>query len=77
MQTDYIEIYYQHRQYENIPVEEVAGFMQKLIDDEKILNWGLSEVGEEIIRRAHKVCPVAAIHGRNDRKKNKKLFDLL
>lgn len=64
LQTDHIDIYWQHRQDKNIPVEEVAGVMQKLIDEGKILNWGLSEVGEEIIRRAHKVCPVAAIQNR-------------
>ena len=64
LQTDYIDIYYQHRQDKNIPVEEVAGVIQELIDEGKILNWGLSEVDEETIRRAHKVCPVAAIQNR-------------
>lgn len=64
LQTDYIDIYYQHRQDKNIPVEEVAGVMQELIDEGKILHWGLSEVDEEIIRRAHKVCPVTAIQNR-------------
>lgn len=64
LQTDYIDIYYQHRQDKNIPVEEVAGVMQQLIDEGKILHWGLSEVGEEVIRRAHKVCPVTAIQNR-------------
>ena len=64
LQTDYIDIYYQHRQDKNVPVEEVAGVMQKLIDEGKILHWGLSEVDEETIRRAHKVCPVTAIQNR-------------
>ena len=64
LQTDHIDIYYQHRQDKNVPVEEVAGVMQKLIDEGKILHWGLSEVDEDIIRRAHKVCPVTAIQNR-------------
>ena len=64
LQTDYIDIYYRHRQDKNIPVEEVAGVMQKLIDEGKILHWGLSKVDEETIRRAHKVCPVTAIQNR-------------
>ena len=64
LQTDYIDIYWQHRQDPNVPVEEVAGVMHRLIDEGKILSWGLSEVGEEIIRRAHKICPVTAIQNR-------------
>ena len=64
LQTDYIDIYYQHRQDKNVPVEEVAGVMQQLIDAGKILHWGLSEVEEDTIRRAHKVCPVTAIQNR-------------
>ena len=64
LQTDHIDIYWQHRQDKNVPVEEVAGVMQQLIDDGKILHWGLSEVDEQTIRRAHKVCPVTAIQNR-------------
>ena len=64
LQTDHIDIYYQHRQDKNVPVEEIASIMQKLIDEGKILHWGLSEVEEETIRRAHKVCPVTAIQNR-------------
>ena len=64
LQTDYIDIYYQHRQDKNVPVEEVAGVMKKLIDEGKILHWGLSEVDEETLRRAHKVCPVTTIQNR-------------
>ena len=64
LQTDHIDIYWQHRQDKNIPVEEVAGVMQQLIDEGKILSWGLSEVEEEIIRRACKICPPAAIQNR-------------
>lgn len=64
LQTDHIDLYYQHRPDPNVPVEEVAGIMQKLKDEGKILHWGLSEADEAYIRRAHKVCPVTAIQNR-------------
>jgi aryl-alcohol dehydrogenase-like predicted oxidoreductase len=64
LQTDHIDIYYQHRQDPNVPVEEVAGVMQDLIREGKILHWGLSEVDEDVIRRAHAVCPVTAVQNR-------------
>lgn len=64
LQTDHIDIYYQHRQDPNVPVEEVAGVMQDLIKEGKILRWGLSEVKEDTIRRAHAVCPLTAVQNR-------------
>lgn len=64
LQTDHIDIYYQHRQDPNVPVEEVAGVMQELIKAGKILRWGLSEVNEDTIRRAHAVCPLTAVQNR-------------
>lgn len=64
LHTDYIDIYYQHRQDPDVPVEEVAGVMADLIKEGKILHWGLSEVGEDTIRRAHKICPVTAVQNR-------------
>ena len=64
LKTDHIDIYYQHRQDPDIPVEEVAGVMSELIKQGKILYWGLSEVDEDTIRRAHAVCPVTAIQNR-------------
>ena len=62
--TDHIDLYYQHRPDPDVPVEEVAGVMKELIEEGKILHWGLSETNEETIRRAHKVCPVTAIQNR-------------
>lgn len=62
--TDHIDLYYQHRPDPDVPVEEVAGVMKELIAEGKIRYWGLSESGEETIRRAHKVCPVTAIQNR-------------
>lgn len=62
--TDHIDLYYQHRSDPDVSVEEVAGVMTELIQEGKITHWGLSEADEEIIRRAHKVCPVTAIQNR-------------
>lgn len=64
LQTDHIDLYYQHRQDPSVPVEEVAGLMSRLMEEGKITHWGLSEVTEDTIRRAHKVCPVTAIQNR-------------
>lgn len=64
LQTDHIDLYYQHRVDPKIPIEEVAGTVKDLVDEGKITHWGLSEVDEETLRRAHKVCPVTAIQNR-------------
>lgn len=64
LNTNHIDLYYQHRNDPNIPIEEVAGVMAELIKEGKITHWGLSEVDEDTIRRAHKVCPVTAIQNR-------------
>lgn len=60
-QTEYIDLLYQHRMDPSIPIEEVAGTMAELIQAGKIRHYGLSEVGEATIRRAHAEHPVAAI----------------
>lgn len=62
--TDHIDLYYQHRNDPNIPIEEVAGVMADLIKEGKITHWGLSEANEEIIRKANTVCPITAIQNR-------------
>jgi aryl-alcohol dehydrogenase-like predicted oxidoreductase len=59
--TDHVELYYQHRVNPDVPVEEVAGSMGKLISAGKILGWGLSQATVEQIRRAHATTPVAAV----------------
>lgn len=64
LNTDHIDLYYQHRPDPDVPIEEVAGVMAELIKEGKITHWGLSEAGEEILRRAHAVCPVTAIQNR-------------
>ena len=64
LQTDHIDLYYQHRNDPKVTIEEVAGVMSELIQEGKITHWGLSEATEEQIRRAHAVCPVTAVQNR-------------
>ncbi|MGN1032054.1 MAG: aldo/keto reductase [Intestinibacter sp.] len=64
LQTDHIDLYFQHRVDPIVPIEEVAGVMSDLIQEGKITHWGISEATEEIIRRAHKICPLTAIENR-------------
>lgn len=64
LQTDHIDLYFQHRNDPRVPVEEVAEVMNDLIKEGKILHWGLSEANEENIRRAHAVCPLSAVENR-------------
>ncbi|MGM9570894.1 MAG: aldo/keto reductase [bacterium] len=62
--TDHIDLYYQHRFDPAVPIEEVAGVMSDLIKEGKITHWGLSEATEDIIRRAHVICPITAVQNR-------------
>lgn len=64
LRTDCIDLYYQHRIDAQTPPEVVAETMGELIREGKIRAWGISEVGESYLRRAHAVCPVAAIQNR-------------
>ena len=64
LKTDHIDLYFQHRIDADVPPEEVAGVMADLIQEGKILHWGISEVNEDYLRRAHAVCPVAAVENR-------------
>jgi aryl-alcohol dehydrogenase-like predicted oxidoreductase len=59
--TDYIDLCYQHRVDPEVPMEEVAGVVQQLIAEGKVLHFGLSEAGAASIRRAHAVQPVTAL----------------
>ena len=64
LNTDHIDLYYQHRIDENVTPEEVAETMKELMQEGKITHWGISETNEEYLRRAHAVCPVTAIQNR-------------
>jgi aryl-alcohol dehydrogenase-like predicted oxidoreductase len=61
LKTDRIDLFYQHRQDPNVPVEDVAGTVKELIQAGKVKHFGLSEAGAQTIRRAHAVQPVAAL----------------
>ena len=64
LQTDHIDLYYQHRTDPQVEPETVASVMADLIKEGKILHWGLSEANVEYMRRAHSVCHVTAIQNR-------------
>ncbi|UHQ21144.1 aldo/keto reductase [Lysobacter sp. KIS68-7] len=59
--TDRIDLYYQHRVDLTVPIEDVAGTVKDLIQEGKVLHFGLSEPSARTIRRAHAVQRVAAI----------------
>jgi aryl-alcohol dehydrogenase-like predicted oxidoreductase len=61
MKTDRIDLFYQHRPDPNVPIEDVAGTVQELIQAGKVKHFGLSEAGVQTIRRAHAVQPVTAL----------------
>jgi aryl-alcohol dehydrogenase-like predicted oxidoreductase len=61
LQTDRIDLLYQHRVDPNVPIEDVVGTIKDLIKEGKVLNYGLSEPGVQTVRRAHKEHPIAAI----------------
>jgi len=64
LQTDHIDLYWQHRIDPNVEPETVAGTMAELIKEGKILHWGISETDADYLRRANAVCPVAAVQNR-------------
>jgi aryl-alcohol dehydrogenase-like predicted oxidoreductase len=61
LQTDHIDLLYQHRVDPTIPIEEVVGTMSDLVREGKVRFLGLSEAGEQTIRRAHAVHPITAL----------------
>ena len=61
LRTDHVDLYFQHRVNQDIPVEEVAGIMGELIQKGKILGWGQSQATAEEIRRANAVTPLTAV----------------
>lgn len=61
LQTDYIDLYYQHRMDPRTPIEETVGALKELIEEGKIRHYGLSEAAPETIVRANAVHPVTAV----------------
>lgn len=61
LKTDVIDLFYQHRVDQNVPMEDVAGTVKDLIQEGKVKHFGLSEAGVDSIRKAHAVQPVTAL----------------
>jgi aryl-alcohol dehydrogenase-like predicted oxidoreductase len=61
LNTDVIDLFYQHRVDPNVPIEDVAGTVRDLIQEGKVKHFGLSESSAATIRRAHAVQPVMAL----------------
>jgi len=61
LNTDYIDLYYQHRIDENTPIEDTMGALADLVKEGKVRSIGLSEPGPQTVRRAHQVHPITAI----------------
>jgi aryl-alcohol dehydrogenase-like predicted oxidoreductase len=61
LQTDYIDLFYQHRVDPKVPIEETVGAMGELVEAGKVRFLGLSEAGPETIRRANKTFPISAL----------------
>ncbi len=61
LRTDHIDLYYQHRVDPDVPIADVAGTIKDLMDEGKILHWGLSEAGIDTIREANSILPLTAV----------------
>ncbi|GBG64398.1 hypothetical protein CBR_g44282 [Chara braunii] len=61
LQTEYIDLYYQHRVDASIPIEVTVGEMKRLVEEGKVKYLGLSEASADTIRRAHAVHPITAV----------------
>jgi len=61
LRVEALDLFYQHRVDPDVPIEDVAGAVQDLIQEGKVKHFGLSEASAETIRRAHAVQPVTAL----------------
>ncbi|MFE6822267.1 aldo/keto reductase [Streptomyces sp. NPDC057690] len=61
LDTDFIDLYYQHRVDPDTPIEETVGTMAELVAEGKVRHIGLSEAGVDTVRRAHAVHKIAAL----------------
>ncbi|WP_395540984.1 aldo/keto reductase [Neotabrizicola sp. sgz301269] len=59
--VDHVTLFYAHRHAPEVPAEDLAGTMQRLVEEGKILGYGLSEVAPATVARAHAVHPVMAV----------------
>ncbi len=80
LQTDCIDLYYQHRVDTKVPIEEVANLMATFAKEGKIKAWGMSEAGIESIQKAHSIFPLSAVQSEYSlwwREPEKELLPLL
>ena len=80
LRTDHIDLLFQHRVDPEVPIEDVANCVKELITEGKVRHWGLSEAGPDTIRRAHAICPLAAVQSEYSmifREPETKLFPVL
>ena len=61
MNTDAIDLFFQHRVDKDVPIEDTVGAMEQLVEQGKVRFLGLSEAGPDTIRRAHATHPIAAL----------------
>ena len=61
LRIDVIDLFYQHRVDDAVPIEEVAGAVKQLISEGKVKHFGMSEASAKTLRRAHAVQPVTAL----------------
>ncbi|MEV6104187.1 aldo/keto reductase [Streptomyces sp. NPDC051940] len=61
LNTDVIDVLYQHVPDPNVPIEDVVGVMKEFVDAGKVRYLGLSNAGEDVIRRAHAVHPISVL----------------
>lgn len=61
LRTDRIDLLYQHRVDPEVPIEDVVGVIKDLIQEGKVIHYGLSEPGVQTVRRAHAIHPITAI----------------
>lgn len=61
LETDSIDLYYQHRVDVNVPIEDTVGAMSRLVEAGKVRCLGLSEAAPETLRRAHRIWPISAL----------------
>lgn len=79
LKTDHIDLYYQHRVDPKVDPETVAETMNVLMREGKIRGWGLSNAPLDYLKRAHAVCPLAAVENQYSmmwREPERELFDL-
>lgn len=79
LQTDYIDLYYQHRVDPEVEPEVVAEVMKELMKEGKIKAWGLSNAPIDYLRRAHAICPISAVENQYSmmwREPEKEMFSI-